>query len=200
MNKQQRFMLKAATAVVAGGLALAGCTTTTNNGSPTAQSPGSTSSKRQEINSGVDAALSRMYAQVPGSRDLVSRARGVLVFPKVLQAGFVVGGEFDEGALRTGGTTQGYYNLVSGSFGLQAGAQSKTVVFLFMTDDALKAFQQRQGWSVGGDASVALLKMGANGAVDTTTATKPVQVIVMTKAGLMGDLSLQGMKISRINL
>ncbi|HEY3539779.1 MAG: BPSL1445 family SYLF domain-containing lipoprotein [Trinickia sp.] len=200
MNKQQRFMLKAATAVVAGGLALAGCTTTTNNGSPTAQSPGSTSSKRQEINSGVDAALSRMYAQVPGSRDLVSRARGVLVFPKVLQAGFVVGGEFGEGALRTGGTTQGYYNLVSGSFGLQAGAQSKTVVFLFMTDDALKAFQQRQGWSVGGDASVALLKMGANGAVDTTTATKPVQVIVMTNAGLMGDLSLQGMKISRINL
>lgn len=200
MNKQQRFMLKAATAVVAGGLALAGCTTTTNNGSPTAQSPGSTSSKRQEINSGVDAALSRMYAQVPGSRDLVSRARGVLVFPKVLQAGFVVGGEFGEGALRTGGTTQGYYNLVSGSFGLQAGAQSKTVVFLFMTDDALRAFQQRQGWSVGGDASVALLKMGANGAVDTTTATKPVQVIVMTNAGLMGDLSLQGMKISRINL
>jgi lipid-binding SYLF domain-containing protein len=200
MNKQQRFMLKAATAVVAGGLALAGCTTTTNNGSPTAQSPGSTASKRQELNSSVDAALSRMYAQVPGSRDLVSRARGVLVFPKVLQAGFVVGGEFGEGALRTGGTTQGYYNLVAGSFGLQAGAQSKTVVFLFMTDDALKTFQQRQGWSVGGDASVALLKMGANGAVDTTTATKPVQVIVMTNAGLMGDLSLQGMKISRINL
>jgi len=199
MNKQ-RFMLKAATAVVAGGLALAGCTTTTNNGNPVGQSPGSTTSKRQEINSGVDAALSRMYAQVPGSRELVSRARGVLVFPKVLQAGFVVGGEFGEGALRTGGTTQGYYNLVSGSFGLQAGAQSKTVVFLFMTDDALKAFQQRQGWSVGGDASVALLKMGANGAVDTTTATKPVEVIVMTNAGLMGDLSLQGMKISRINL
>ncbi len=199
MNKQ-RFMLKAATAVVAAGLALAGCTTTTNNGNPVGQSPGSTTSKRQEINSGVDAALSRMYAQVPGSRDLVSRARGVLVFPKVVQAGFVVGGEFGEGALRTGGATQGYYNLVSGSFGLQAGAQSKTVVFLFMTDDALKTFQQRQGWSAGGDASVALLKMGANGAVDSTTITKPVQVIVMTNAGLMGDLSIQGMKISRINL
>ena len=75
MNKQQRFMLKAATAVVAGGLALAGCTTTTNNGSPTAQSPGSTSSKRQEINSGVDAALSRMDAQGPGSRDAKPQSR-----------------------------------------------------------------------------------------------------------------------------
>lgn len=112
----------------------------------------------------------------------------------------MVGGEYGEGALRTGGTTQGYYNLISGSFGLQAGAQSKAVIFLFMTDDALNAFRSRQGWSVGGDASVALLKMGANGAIDTTTATKPVEVIVMTNAGLMGDLSLQGMKISRINL
>lgn len=194
------FMLKAATALVAGSLALAGCTTTTNNGSPTAQSPGSSSTKRQEINAGVDATLSRMYSQVPGSRELVSRARGILVFPKVLQAGFVVGGEYGEGALRTGGATQGYYNLISGSFGLQAGAQSKAVIFLFMTDDALNAFRSRQGWSVGGDASVALLKMGANGAIDTTTATKPVEVIVMTNAGLMGDLSLQGMKISRINL
>ncbi len=198
--QKESFVLKAASVVVAGSLLLAGCTTTSNQGSPTAESPGSKSSKRQEINAGVDATLSRMYASVPGSRDLVSRARGVLVFPKVIQAGFVVGGEYGEGALRTGRTTAGYYNLVSGSFGLQAGGQSKAVVFLFMTDDALNAFQSRQGWSVGGDASVALLKMGANGALDTTTATKPVQVIVMTNAGLMADLSLQGMKISPLDL
>jgi lipid-binding SYLF domain-containing protein len=195
------FVLKAACAVVAGSLVLAACTTTTNQGSPTAESPGSSKgSKRQEINAGVDATLSRMYAQVPGSRELVSRARGILVFPRVLQAGFVVGAEYGEGALRAGGTTAGYYSLVSGSFGFQAGAQSKAVIFLFMTDDSLNAFRSRQGWSAGGDASVALLKMGANGAVDTTTATKPVQVIVMTNAGLMANLSLQGMKISRLDL
>lgn len=196
--KKRSLMLKAATAAVAGSLILLGCTTTPNNGNPVGQSPGSTSSKQQEINAGVDATLSKMYAQVRGSRDLASRARGILVFPKVLQAGFIVGGEYGEGALRVGGVTQGYYNLVSGSFGLQAGAQSKAVVFLFMTDDALNAFKSRDGWSAGGDASVALLKMGANGAVDTTSITKPVQVIVMTNAGLMGDLSLQGMKISKI--
>jgi lipid-binding SYLF domain-containing protein len=194
------FVLKAASAVVAGSLVLAGCTATTNKGSPTAESPGSNASKRQAINADVDATLSRMYAQVPGSRELVSRARGVLVFPKVLQAGFVVGGEYGEGALRAGGTTAAYYNLVSGSLGLQAGAQSKAVIFLFMTQDSLNAFRSRQGWSVGGDASVAVLKMGANGAVDTTTATKPVQVIVMTNAGIMADLSLQGMKISPLNI
>jgi len=94
----------------------------------------------------------------------------------------------------------GYYNTVSGSFGLQAGAQSKAVIFLFMTEDALNSFRSRDGWSAGGDASVAVLKMGANGAIDTTTATKPVEVIVMTNAGLMGDLSLEGTKITRLKI
>jgi lipid-binding SYLF domain-containing protein len=194
------FVLKAASAVVAGGLVLAGCTATTNKGNPVGQSPGSTEAKRQALRADANATLSRMYAQVPGSRELVQRARGVLVFPKVAQAGFIVGGEYGEGTLQAGGTTRGYYNLVAGSLGLQAGAQSKAVIFLFMTNDALNKFlENRQGWSVGGDASVALLKVGANGAIDTTTATKPVQVIVLTNVGVMADLSLQGMKISPIN-
>ncbi|CAB3658588.1 BPSL1445 family SYLF domain-containing lipoprotein [Trinickia soli] len=198
--QKQTLMLKAATAVVVGTLALAGCTTTTNSGNPVGSTPGSNVSKRQEINAGVDATLSRLYAQVPGSHELVQKAHGVLVFPKVLQAGFVVGGQYGEGALRVGGQTVGYYNTVSGSFGFQAGAQSKAVIFLFMTEDALNSFRSREGWSVGGDASVAVLKMGANGALDTTTATKPVEVIIMTNAGLMGDLSLQGTKVTRLNI
>lgn len=198
--QKPNWMLKAAAAVIAGSLALAGCTATTNNGSPTASSPGSNASKRQEINAGVDATLSRLYAQVPGSRELVTKAHGVLVFPKVLQAGLVVGGQYGEGALRVGGQTVGYYNTISGSFGLQAGAQSKAVIFLFMTDDSLNNFRAREGWSAGGDASVAVLKMGANGALDTTTATKPVQVIILTNAGLMGDLSVEGTKVTRLNI
>jgi lipid-binding SYLF domain-containing protein len=200
MYNKRTLMLKAASAVVAGSLALGGCTTTSNSGNATGQSPGSSQSKQREIDAGVDATLSRMYAQVPGSRELVARARGVLVFPKVIQAGAVVGGEYGEGALRTGGATRGYYSLVSGSFGLQLGAQSKAVIFLFVTQDALQTFQSRQGWSVGGDASVALLKMGANGAIDTTSASKPVQVIILTNAGIMGNLSLQGMKISPLKI
>jgi lipid-binding SYLF domain-containing protein len=195
------FVLKAASAVMAGSLVLAGCTATTNKGSPVGQSPGSNVTKRQEINAGADATLSRMYVEVTGSRELISRARGVLVFPRVLEGGFIVGGEYGEGVLRVGGQPRSYYNLVAGHFGLLAGAQSKAVIFLFMTDDALNKFlENRQGWSAGGDASVALLKMGANGKIDTTTATKPVQVIVLTNAGLMADLSLQGMKVSPINI
>jgi lipid-binding SYLF domain-containing protein len=137
---------------------------------------------------------------VKGSHELVSKARGVLVFPSVLQAGFIVGGQYGEGSLRVSGSTVGYYSTISGSFGLQAGAQSKAIIFLFMTQDALDKFRNADGWSVGGDASVALIKMGANGVIDTTTATAPVQVFVLTNTGLMGDLSLQGTKVSRLKI
>jgi lipid-binding SYLF domain-containing protein len=175
---------------------LAGCTTTKNSG----ESAATDMSKRQSIDASVDGTMSRLYTTVNGSRELVSKARGVLVFPSVLQVGFVIGGQYGEGSLRVGGSTVGYYSTVSGSFGLQAGAQSKAIIFLFMTQDALDKFRNADGWSVGGDASVALVKMGANGAIDSNTATAPVEVFVLTNAGLMGDLSLQGTKVSRLKI
>ncbi|WP_168788341.1 BPSL1445 family SYLF domain-containing lipoprotein [Paraburkholderia aromaticivorans] len=157
-------------------------------------------SKRREIDAKVHGTLSKLYANVKGSRELVDKANGVLVFPSVIKAGFVAGGEYGEGALRVGGKSVGYYSTASGSFGLQAGAQSKAVIFLFMTHDALNSFRHSKGWSVGGEGSVALLKVGANGALDTTTATAPVNAIVLTNAGLMGDLSLSGTKVSRLKI
>ncbi|MEK6349310.1 MAG: YSC84-related protein [Burkholderia sp.] len=193
---RQALMMKAAAAVVVGSFALAGCTTTPPN---EPQSASANSSKRQAINSSVDATLSRLYSTVPGSRELVAKSRGVLVFPSVLQAGFIVGAQTGNGALRVGGSTVGYYNTSSLSFGLQAGAQSKAVVFLFMTQDALDKFRGTDGWSAGADASVAVVKIGANGAVDSNTVTSPVEAIVLTNAGLMGDLSVNGTKVTRIN-
>src|SRR5262249_48809125 len=98
------------------------------------------------------------------------------------------------------GSTVGYYNTSSLSVGLQAGAQSKAIVFLFMTQDALDTFRKRDGWSAGADASVAVVKVGANGAVDTTQATAPVEVLVLANAGLMGDLSVNGTKVTKLDL
>jgi lipid-binding SYLF domain-containing protein len=157
-------------------------------------------SKRRSIDAKVQGTISRLYATVKGSRELVAKANGVLVFPSVLQVGFVVGGQYGEGALRVGGKSVGYYSTVSGSFGFQAGAQSKAIIFLFMTRDAFDSFRNSDGWSVGGEGSVALVKVGANGVVDTTTATAPVEVFVLTNAGLMGDVSLSGTKVSRLKI
>ncbi|MFM0339582.1 BPSL1445 family SYLF domain-containing lipoprotein [Paraburkholderia fungorum] len=158
------------------------------------------SAKRRSIDAKVQGTISRLYSTVKGSRELVAKASGVLVFPSVLQAGFVVGGQYGEGALRVGGKSVGYYSTISGSFGFQAGAQSKAIIFLFMTRESLDSFRNAKGWSAGGEGSVALVKAGANGAIDTTTATAPVEVIVLTNAGLMGDVSLSGTKVSRLKI
>ncbi|MEM5404602.1 MULTISPECIES: BPSL1445 family SYLF domain-containing lipoprotein [Paraburkholderia] len=191
-----RILLKASVAIAVGAAALSGCTTTSSE----APNAATNASRAQSINSDVDATLSRLYQTVPGSRELVGKARGILVFPRVIQAGIGVGGEHGDGALRVGGSTVGFYSTSSASVGATLGVQSKSVIYLFMTEDALAKFRNSSGWSAGGDASVALVKVGANGSIDTTTATNPVQVFVLTNSGLIGDLSLGGTKITKLDL
>jgi len=170
-----------------------GCTTT-------GARPANAAEKQASITASSEAALSRLYTNARGSRELVDKAAGVLVFPSVLAAGVGVGGEYGEGELRVGSAPQGFYKTVSASFGLQLGAQSKTVVFLFMTQDALEKFRTGSGWTAGIDASVAVLKVGANGDIDTNTATGPVIGFVTTNAGLMANVSIEGTKVSKLDL
>ena len=144
--QRRNFMLKSTAALALGGLALAGCTTTSNSG---AQKTAGDSDERRSIDADVDATIQRLYATVRGSRELVGKSRGVLVFPSVIPAGFVVGAQYGKGALRVGGGTVGYYSTTSASVGLQAGAQSKSIIFLFMTQDALDKFRSSDGWSAG---------------------------------------------------
>jgi lipid-binding SYLF domain-containing protein len=181
---------------LAASLALAGCTTTTGSG----ESAATDASKRQQIDAAVDGTLSKLFSTVQGSKELVSKAQGVLVFPSVKKAAFIVGANYGEGALRINGMTTGYYSTAAASFGFQAGVQSTAVIFLFMTHDALEEFRSAKGWSVGGDASVSVAKVGANGALDTTTLNSQVVAIVMTNAGLMADLSLAGTKVTKLDL
>ena len=127
-----------------------GCTTTgSDSGDP--------ATRRASINAGVDAALANLIARIRVAQQLVARARGVLVFPCVLEAGFIVGAWRGDGALRKGGKTVSFHRTTGGSFGLQAGAQSTAVFLLFMTDDALAQFENSRGWTAGVDASVTLI-------------------------------------------
>lgn len=175
-------------------LATIGCTTAITRG---ASDP---SDKRRQIDAAVDATLNRLYQEVRASRELASKAHGVLVFPSILAAGLVVGGEYGEGALRVRGRTEGYYRTTSASFGFQAGAQSKALVMLFMTQDALDKFRAADGWTAGVDASVALLKVGANGEIDTNSIRAPVSIFALTNAGLMYNLTLEGTKVTRLQV
>ncbi|MEP6966157.1 MAG: YSC84-related protein, partial [Polaromonas sp.] len=193
---EKRTLLIRSAALLAGGaLLLSGCTTTPMSGSG---SGAGTTNKRQEIDAAATSALGRLSSTMPGARELVGKARGVLVFPSVLAAGLGIGGEYGEGVLRVGGKSVDYYSTASASFGLQIGAQSKAIIFLFMTQDALDKFRNSQGWTAGADASVAVVKAGANGDIDLNTATQPVNVFVMTNQGLMANLTIEGTKITKL--
>jgi lipid-binding SYLF domain-containing protein len=190
------FLLRSTAALAFAGLTLAlgGCTTTTGAAKP------DSAAVRTEIEQGSHETLERLYREVKGSRELVRKANGILVFPRVIAAGLVVGGEYGKGVLRTGADSVDYYSMASVSVGLQAGAQSKAVVILFMTREALDKFRNSKGWTAGVDGSVALLKVGANGEIDTASANNPVQALVLTNAGLMANLNLEGTKISKLDL
>lgn len=189
--QKRNFLIKSAALLCATSLMLSGCTTTPMSGA-------NTTTKRQELDASANSTLKRLSSTVPGSHELINKARGVLVFPSVLAAGLGIGGEYGEGALRINGKTADYYSIAAGSFGLQIGAQSKAIIFLFMTQEALDKFRSSQGWTAGVDASVAVIKAGANGEVDLNTATQPVNVFVMTNQGLMANLTVQGVKITKL--
>ena len=178
--------------LLAGAALLAGCAS--------GNDPAKASAKRREIDMEVDLAMGDLYTNVQGARTVSDFAQAVLVFPEVLTAGFVVGGSHGHGALRKGATTLGYYTLNSGSVGLLAGAQTKSLYVLFMTADALQRFQASSGWTAGADASVVMLDAGAEVRMDTSTAQAPVIALVRSQQGLMANLSLDGTKFTRLDL
>lgn len=179
----------------AAGLAtLAACSTTNPKVS------GNPASQRASIDAGVGASLSKLEAQIPGSAALLRRAHGVLVFPSVVSAGFGVGGSYGQGALRAGGRSVGYYSTTALSVGLLAGADSKAIYILFMTEEALARFRASKGWTAGVDASVSVLTAGADVGIDTQTAQQPVIGYVLTNAGLMANAAFDGTKITKLDL
>lgn len=158
----------------------------------------SQASSKLEIDLFVQETLADFYKQSSAGRELASRAKGMLIFPKIYKAGFWVGGEYGEGALRIGGNTAGYYNIASASLGLQLGVQKKSQIILFMTDDALQKFRNSQGWEAGVDGSVAIANFGAGEEIDTKTFQQPIIGFVFSNKGLMYNLTIEGAKITPI--
>ncbi|MCW5640154.1 MAG: hypothetical protein KIT28_14420 [Rubrivivax sp.] len=192
MNQAKRHFVLAASSLAALSL-LSACTTTSSGG-------GDPEAQRKAIDAGVDSALARLYSQQRGSKELVESARGVLVFPSFGSAGFIVGGGSGRGVLRVGDKSDGYFRMTEASVGLLAGAQSQAVFLLFMTDNALNRFRNSSGWTIGADANVSMLTVGANAQITSQTAQQEVIGFVMTNSGLMGNISLNGNRVTRLGL
>jgi len=170
-------------------LVLTGCQST---GGPLASSA-------TDISRESNAALQELYASNPEARQLASRAKGVLVFPGIVKAGFMVGGQVGTGgALFKNGRTAGYYNMVAGSYGLQAGVQSFSYAMFFMDNDSLNYLNNSNGWEIGVGPSIVLVDKGAAKSLTTTTAKNGVYAYIFGQKGLMVGLGLQGSKITHI--
>ncbi|MEO1250742.1 MAG: YSC84-related protein [Pseudomonadota bacterium] len=163
-----------------------------------AASPAMAASK-EKIDARVDAALEQFRDDIGGANAVLARAKGVLVFPLIRKGGFGIGGEYGEGALRIGGDSAAYYSSAAASVGFQIGVQSRRQIIVFLDQGALDKFRASDGWEIGVDASVAVITVGAGGAIDTTQLNQPVVAFVFDNKGLMYNLSLEGSKISQIH-
>lgn len=152
----------------------------------------------KEIDVSVDVTLEKFYKEVPGSQSFSKKAKAVLVFPSVIKAGIGLGAEYGEGAMRIGGKTVDYYNTMAASVGFQLGAQSKSIVLLFMNEKSLKEFQNSEGWKAGVDGSVALIELGMGDSLDTTNVKDPIIAFVFGQKGLMYNLTLEGSKFNKL--
>lgn len=145
------------------------------------------------------AALKDLYARVPLAKTLGPKAYAILVFPDVVKAGLIVGGQYGEGALIKGGKTIGYYNTGGASYGLQAGAQKYGYALFFMNERALGQINKAEGFEVGVGPSVVVVDQGMAAQTTTTTLDDDIYAFIFGQKGLMAGIGIQGNKITKIN-
>lgn len=155
-------------------------------------------SSAEEIDREADAALLSLYEQTPVAKKLADKAEAILVFPSIVKAGLVIGGQFGEGVLRKDGKSIGYYKSGGISYGLQAGAQSFGYTLFLMTKDSVDYLKESAGWEIGVGPSVVLVDEGIAKSLTTTTAKDDIYAFIFGQQGLMAGLGLQGTKITKI--
>jgi lipid-binding SYLF domain-containing protein len=154
---------------------------------------------RQELDRDGAKALKSLYANNRSARLLGEKARAVLVFPNMVKAGFMFGGQVGEGVLTKRGKPVGYYNSVAASYGLQAGVQKFGYALFFMNDEALAYLDKSSGWEVGVGPSIVVVDEGVGKSLTSTTVTQDVYAFIFDQRGLMGGLGVQGSKITKIS-
>lgn len=129
---------------------------------------------------------------------IARNARAVLIFPNIVKAGIVFGGAYGEGTMMKGGRVTDYYNSVTGSWGLQAGAQSYGYVVFLMNDTAVNYIDKSSGWEIGVGPTVVVVDKGMAANMSSSTMKDDAYAFIFNQQGLMAGVSIEGTKISRI--
>jgi len=164
-----------------------------------ASAPDAAAASAQELNRKASQAREHLYATNPTARLLGQKAKAVLVFPSILKAGFLFGGQIGEGVLFKGGKPSGYYNSVAASYGLQAGAQVFGYALFFMNEGALAYLDKSEGFELGVGPSIVVVDEGVGKSITSTTLTQDVYAFIFDQKGLMAGIGIQGSKITRIS-
>ena len=151
------------------------------------------------IDRNVTQSLTTLYKHTPGTKALADKAVGVLVFPSIVKGGFIIAGQFGDGALRKQGKTAAYYRSLAASYGYQAGIQAFGYVLFFMDDASLQYLDNSAGFELGTGPSLVVLDAGFGKNLSTTTLQKGVYAFIFDQKGLMGGVGIQGSKITKIN-
>jgi lipid-binding SYLF domain-containing protein len=186
VNKEKNMLVNKIVLVVLGALVLFAAA-------------GANAASKEELDAEVRQALEAFYKHTSAGKELAQKASGMLVFPSVIKAGIGIGGEYGEGSLLIKGKPAAYYSTASASIGFQLGAQARTQIVLFMNETVLTAFRNSKGWQAGVDGSVALVTLGAGGAIDTQTAKEPIIGFIFSNKGLMYNLTFEGSKITKLD-
>ena len=147
----------------------------------------------------VQQAMESLYKNSPSAKILGQKAKGILVFPSVVKGGFIVGGQYGEGALLKGGKHSGYYSTVQLSYGLQIGGQKYGYALFFMSDSAMDYFENSGGWEAGGGPTIVAFDAGASKSASSTTLKADIYSFHFEQKGLMAGIGMQGTKITKIN-
>jgi lipid-binding SYLF domain-containing protein len=153
----------------------------------------------EDLNHDANEAVHMLVTTNPAAASLAKQAKAVLVFPKIIKAGLIFGGAYGEGVLKQGDKIDGYYNSVTASWGLQAGAQTYGYVVFLMNDKAVHYVHETHGWEIGTGPTIVVVDQGVAKNLSSTTLEKDAYAFIFDQQGLMASLSLEGTKVSRIH-
>jgi lipid-binding SYLF domain-containing protein len=161
--------------------------------------PANAATTTDELNRDANQALQQLYSSNPAAASLGRSAKAVLIFPSIVKAGFVFGGAYGEGVLESGTRVDSYYNSFTGSWGLQAGAQSYGYAVFLMTNKAVEYIHRTHGWEIGTGPTIVIVDAGVAQNLSTSTLKNDAYAFIFDQKGLMAGVSIEGTKISRIN-
>lgn len=161
--------------------------------------PGVYADDNAQLKRDAAASLNKLTSSNSAAAVLRKKAKGILVFPRMLKAGFLFGGQIGDGVLFKGGRPAGVYNSVAASYGLQAGGQTFGYALFFMNNDALAYLDSSGGWEIGAGPSLVVVDDGVGKSITSTTVTQDVYAFIFDQHGLMGGIGIQGSKITRID-